>query len=113
MKPINGWTKQGIIDHIRNNFKGKSVSGPDKVCCYRGDNGAKCAVGMFIPDDKYSKSMENTVVSSLLKLHPTLASSMPLKLLGMSTLQGIHDYEHENNILECMVKWIQTNVEEV
>lgn len=27
-------------------------------CLYRGPNGEKCAAGLFIPDDKYRRSME-------------------------------------------------------
>lgn len=28
-------------------------------CAYRGENGARCAVGHLIPDDRYDPSMEN------------------------------------------------------
>jgi hypothetical protein len=29
-------------------------------CAYRGENGTKCALGFFIPDDLYSENIEGT-----------------------------------------------------
>ena len=34
-------------------------------CCYRGPNGAKCAVGVLIPDELYRPEMEDWSVTSL------------------------------------------------
>lgn len=35
------------------------------ACCYRGENGAKCAGGIFIPDDEYSSDMEGKTVQNI------------------------------------------------
>lgn len=34
-------------------------------CAYRGDNGAKCAIGCLIPDDKYNSDIEAIDLSIL------------------------------------------------
>jgi hypothetical protein len=52
-------TRQEIFDKVATHLltqKQQSL-GPDG-CMYRGDNGLKCAIGVLIPDDKYSPSFE-------------------------------------------------------
>ncbi len=61
--PINRWTRQKMIDHVKSNFKGKSI-GMDGVCLYRGPDGKKCAVGLFIPDSEYDPEMERAAFNS-------------------------------------------------
>lgn len=114
-KTINGWTKQGMIDHIDANFKGKSYTerpiekGIDTIqCAYRGKNGAKCAVGLFIPDDKYSEDFEG---ESIYQIGEGLFQYMPLSIEGMAKLQREHDGSDENDTLGAMIHWINTHVE--
>lgn len=38
-------------------------------CLYRGPNNTKCAVGILIPDDKYTPSMENLYPYQLVEQH--------------------------------------------
>lgn len=55
-------TKQTIFNKVWNHFivkKGKaSFSSEMKQCLYRGPNGAKCAIGVLIPDSVYEPKME-------------------------------------------------------
>lgn len=55
-------TTQEVFNMVWNHFvveKGKpSISVEGGPCRYRGDGGAKCAVGLFIPDDRYTWSLE-------------------------------------------------------
>lgn len=44
---------------LTQNARSNDLSG--KGCYYRGVNGLMCAIGCFIPDDKYHISMEGTV----------------------------------------------------
>lgn len=66
----------------------------DQSCCmYRGDNGAKCAVGHLIPDSLYDPEMERKDVWTLYDTHPEMKKVVPLKHVGMlSDLQEWHDY---------------------
>lgn len=64
------------------------------ICAYRGDNGARCAAGLFLKDEAYHPSMENNPVSTLInyyqevKLFDLPAEVAPYEL---SPIQWIHD----------------------
>lgn len=112
--PINGWTKTKILNHIINNFKGKSLkTGEDgrnqSVCAYRGKEGRKCAAGLFIPDKKYHSSMEEKSIHYVATTFG-LKDIMPLTLKGMDGLQSRHDESNEENTLEEMLQWVEANV---
>lgn len=108
----NGWTKESMIAHIKAEFKGKSVSDTNtEECLYRGPNGVKCAVGMFIPDDRYSPDMENKSAEGLLERHDYVTQFLPLNLRRMDDLQCVHDRSHPDNTLKDMLQWIEDNVE--
>jgi hypothetical protein len=112
-KTINNWTKESMIEHVKANFKGKSVKTFDhnycSSCAYRGDNGAKCAVGMFIPDELYKSEMEG-LLDRLSELEPRLKNVMPLDVDGLLSLQGSHDNSEPENTLADMIEWIERNV---
>jgi hypothetical protein len=58
-------------------------------CMYRGPRGLKCAVGVLIPDENYSKDFEGMLVST-----PSIrnAAGIPDDLLDLAhTLQSVHD----------------------
>lgn len=111
-KPINGWTKQDIIDNIKKEFKGKGYSSIERKCQYRGDNGTKCAVGMFIPDELYNPQMDDGLnVSTLMLNFPGIESIMPLNLRGLIDIQNIHDKSNRDNCLNTMLSWVEDNVE--
>lgn len=43
---------------------------PGKIPAYRGENGAKCAAGLLIPDEEYRPSMERHAISHYIKDKP-------------------------------------------
>ncbi len=119
-KPINGWTKESIIDHIIYNFKGKSVVVhssaiyPDtgvESCKYRGPNGKKCAVGMFIPDELYHPNIEGSCIRSTKLININLLkSNFPLHIDAMEDLQEIHDVSDPDCTLTDLIDWVDKNV---
>ena len=110
---INCWTKAKMIEHVKANFKGKSVADPyTGTCMYRGPDGKKCAVGLFITDKHYNVELEGKVASlDLFKSIPLL----PLEY-GLQSFQLFHDNRlTENDPVELqteqLVRWIENNVE--
>lgn len=108
---INGWTKEKMIEHIKKEFKGKSYKINQMNCMYRGPDGKKCAVGMFIPDDAYNPNMEGKKAIFIEQYCPyNINSVMPLYLYQMAQLQIVHDHSNELNTLKDMLNWIERNV---
>lgn len=63
-----------IWDHFIVNEGPPSVVAYGDQCLYRGPGGAKCAVGVLIPDDLYDPEMENVgTVGLVLNDYPRLA----------------------------------------
>lgn len=129
-KTINGWTKEKMIEEVRKRiYKGPSLrrvitpyvlgdgSGDERdvyhtICSYRGDDGNKCGVGIFIPDDLYKSNMESKSVLGLLQDNSTLQNKMPLETKHMQALQIVHDRSNfSDNVTEKLVNWIEENVE--
>ena len=54
-----------IIEKQRFSFE-TQASGEFEACRYRGPNGEKCAVGLFLPDDEYNPEMENAQLRTLI-----------------------------------------------
>lgn len=113
-EPINGWTKQGIIDRInvRNNGKQSLLDNREESCAYRGAGGNCCAVGCFIPDELYDPKMEGDRVFSILRTFPALEGCMPLPPMAMSKLQEIHDLDFgtQDDPRIALVDWVNRNV---
>jgi hypothetical protein len=94
---INGFTKAKILS-VLNTFTAKSVNS-DGECVYRGPNGARCAVGLFIPDSEYnagmdvadSMSSDGTDIETVLEHYPSVAAFLPLELEALQKLQSVHD----------------------
>ena len=106
--PQNGWTKQSIIDHIKTNFKGKSINKSGQ-CMYRCDDGKKCAVGLFIPDDLYTYKIEGSDVFGV--SHKLRSDTWnPLSLVALEGLQTVHDSSKEPETLNDMIEWVEKNV---
>jgi hypothetical protein len=91
-KTINGWTKQKMIDHVIAEFRGRSVN-TSKSCQYRGPNGKKCAIGMFIPDSIYKDDMDGILgrYSNVATAYPKINDFMPLNPMACKYLQDVHD----------------------
>ena len=122
-KTQNGWTKESMKEHVRNNFKDKSqnISGPG--CLYRGPEGKKCAVGLFIPDEFYIPELdraegtllEGTEVQHILRAYPHLEGFMPLEVKALTGFQTFHDNLSDSKTeieqTESLLRWIETRVE--
>lgn len=62
----------------------------DTICRYRGDNGAKCAVGILIPDERYDPRFEGGTVAA----GDVFAAVDPVDGFGVrefAAVQGSHD----------------------
>ena len=118
-KTANGWTKEKMIEHVKREFKGKSVVNVEceffinkDVCRYRGISGAKCAIGMFIPDAIYHEGMENSDVETVTFNYPQIVKHCPLNSLeGLRHFQMTHDESEESDCLQNILNWIETNVQ--
>lgn len=110
-KLINGWTKQELMKKIELEFKGKSLAHETaRTCLYRGPEGKKCAVGLFIPDDLYNSAFENRSYFALTNKNPELLKFMPLNAESMDALQFVHDTSKIETTKEEILKWIDTNI---
>ena len=89
-KAINGFTKSNILETIESKFSKVSIDSRG-LCQYRGENNAKCAVGIFIPDEVYCSTMENKGIGGLLWHNNLLISLMPLETEALIELQEKHD----------------------
>ena len=115
-KTINGWTKKSMVEHIKKEFRGKSAMSAElgSPCLYRGPNGEKCAVGMFIPDYLYKKNMEGAGCYEGGYPFDSIQHVMPLaldQLGGKDGLQEAHDISKPDETLSDMLTWIDKNVE--
>jgi len=115
-EPINGFTKQKMIDVINEKFTIKSEAGGK--CAYRGTDNARCAVGCFIPDDIYTPAMDDMSDSSawiMLQKYPQLQPLMPLDSNAMGYFQKHHDDREplpNQSFKDHMIMWVQNNVKE-
>ena len=114
---INGWTKKKMLEHVTNNFIYKSVT-KDGYCAYRGENGDKCAVGLFIPDNLYTEDMDNgdkfqnTDVLHILERYPELNNYLPLESEALMDFQKIHDKSFSSSTKLELLDWIETKVQD-
>jgi hypothetical protein len=65
-------------------------------CVYRGDDGLKCAIGVLIPDELYTPSMEGKQATVLIQTNPKLYAHLEIKNFFDDTnflmeLQQLHD----------------------
>ena len=113
----SGWTKASLIQYIRDNFKGKSMrvykdgSVSTNLCAYKGPDGKKCAVGLFIPDDQYRPIFEGDSAISVMR---KVDVKWPLSPDAMACLQAEHDDDSQpaETILDRLVDWVTKYVVE-
>lgn len=120
--PAFGHSKASIIAVIRERFKGKSLSttnfrygDPAKpFCAYRGANGTKCAVGLYVPDGHAGCEFQGYVVD-LLRMHEDLQEYMPFNdAEALVAFQQAHDGLSERipvseQVLD-LIDWVERNV---
>ena len=93
MKDLTKMSAQDVLDTVWNHFirDGAPFSiDEDGDCAYRGNEGACCAVGLFIPDEKYSKDLEGDSVAGI-------TTQLGEEFFGgheslLQDLQSAHDY---------------------
>jgi hypothetical protein len=71
---------------------------PQPSCAYRGDEGRKCAAGIWIKDENYSPALEGMLIDStggFIRMEPALRLALDFEddsdLVLLSRLQNIHD----------------------
>lgn len=89
---------QEIFDTVATHLfvQGRRATSPgnDLMCAYRGEGGAKCAVGVLIPDEIYDEMMEGRTVSGLVgSAHYALPDWMIEAQELLKDLQNVHDTE--------------------
>ena len=74
-------------------------------CAYRGANGTKCALGMYITDEEYDPVMEDLTANTLEMKYPdlTLWDMMPIEL--WSKCQSAHDTDFMKEDLYWREEW--------
>lgn len=114
---INGWTKATMIEAIRKHVpeNDKCEDSTDAECIYyRSEDGARCAVGAFVPDSIAPKLGE--IVGgpdTLVSLSDVTEDMLPLSLTGLRELQEEHDLwdpEYGLSMHETLIAWIEANV---
>lgn len=94
-------TRQDVFNRVWDHFITQdqpfSKDGTGDTCKYRGQHGAKCAFGIFIPDDKYTKNFEGNTVTSLYDMCQTMDDVSIFEqfdfddLSFLNELQSCHD----------------------
>lgn len=108
-KPINGFTKQKILEVLQaRKFPGRAISDERGDCAYKTEDGNKCGVGMFIPDGHKAESYHGSYLE-VIAYYPDLLAFMPLDHVGMGELQFAHD--SSPNAKKAMLDWVNENVE--
>jgi hypothetical protein len=106
----NGWTIKKMLAVIAKRNKFIRCRSHRGKCLYkRDDDGLTCIVGAFIPEKKYTPTMEGQVAVGLFSKFPDLLKHMPLSKDGMARLQSIHD-EGFKYSKQTVVNWLQNNV---
>ena len=60
-------------------------------CLYRSPTGMKCAVGLLIPNEEYSRDFEGMPLEDVFDQVPTLCDSPDLSVSYLRDLQQCHD----------------------
>lgn len=91
--------RQDAFNIVWNHFvvnKGKPSVDRDSISClYRGEAGAKCAIGVLLPDKNYEKSLEGEELEFVASLIPGLRVKENLGFLRQ--LQQAHDDASDKN----------------
>lgn len=85
----------------------------EKFCEYKTSDGRKCAIGRFIPDDKYDKSIEGNSIDSK---NINIKNILPIEIQNLGTdfllrVQQLHDSQlnwDENRLTLCGISRIKT-----
>ena len=97
---LNGYNREKVMEVIRQQNHGRRA-GDEYACMYKNDDGNKCIVGCFIPEDKYDSRMENKSANDIVlgckidgefKPDPFgIELDMPMQTKYLTKLQIWHD----------------------
>ena len=118
-KLSNGWTKEKVMEQIKKyNNNTRAIRGTQ--CQYKDENGNRCAIGCFIPDEHNGLGFQGGV-GDLLKNYPDLKLYMPLDdIMGLESFQVAHDESYSYGqdktkiglpVYPRIVEWLEENVE--
>jgi len=90
---------QAVVDKILKHLWDQGECSRDPigmVCAYRGGNGTKCAIGILIPDDIYSRDMEGMSFHKLCQRYDVVADLPEIQAIKQvgEVLQQLHDNLH-------------------
>src|ERR1700677_3554187 len=114
-KLANGWTKEKVLAQVKKYNNGTRAMKPTNVggCTYKAENGNRCAVGCFIPDN-YDVTAFYFVggARALIKNYPDLAQYMPFdKPLALVEFQRAHDDCFDSDVYVSIEKFLRDRVE--
>lgn len=100
-----GWNKARIMEKIRAGNNGNKSIGPDGRCHYRSPNGNKCAIGCFIPDEKYDPAMDDGMMTR--QVCEIIRDDLPTNDINfLYHLQSAHDTCRGDNVYEMIEKFL-------
>lgn len=126
-KAINGWTKATMKEQFKKMNNGTKCTNVRGACTYRGPNNNACAVGAFIPDEFYSRSLENKTPREpefildigydnldfgFFDIKPELSMFVPLEPQGLLEMQMVHDTGENSGVHKRVCEWIDKNVKD-
>lgn len=119
-------TKREALDRMLAHFSapgaqlglGTEPGGTATACIYRADGDAsstvRCSVGVLIPDEIYSPSMEGMDATGLAREFPILRDVLGLPFSWLTRVQNHHDKlaRHERPVEE-FCNWLLNEIERV
>lgn len=101
---------QLIVDSLDMLIQQGKRSSRDGECAYRGEDGAKCAIGFHIPDELYDVRMEGFEFYALARWSPNVLKFLMDKYkfegdqeefkTACSALQGLHDIFDDDELID-------------
>ena len=111
-EPINGWTRQEIIQKI-DQYVPKDGCFDGRDCVYQLHQDdlaeARCAVGACLPDGEWLKEL--AAADELVDQYPELEGQIPLEVEGLLHMQKVHDQAVGlDNVKLKLIEWVCTHV---
>lgn len=107
-----GWNKEKVMAQIKKYNNGNKATEPTlDTCVYQTEDGNRCAIGCFIPDNHISLRTFGSL-EKLLKEYPELQNFMPFNDLGaLKKFQNCHDIAVNSYVHITLEKWLERNAE--
>ena len=113
---LNGFTRESTMAAIKAyNDNTRAYDNDREECMYETNEGNRCAVGCFIPDD-HDGLMYHGGARALLSNYPDLETFMPMSVERLVSLQNTHDSCHVDDlygVLEEKLKSMEESYDEI